>query len=344
MSPIPAGSSDPVVEARDLSRAYRVVRRDPGVAGALRSLVRPRREERTAVDRVSFAIERGELVGLLGPNGAGKSTLIKMMTGILVPSSGSLVVNGRVPHRDRIRHAAGIGVVFGQRTQLWWDLPVRDSFDVLHDIHRIPGEVFRRRLAEFDDLLALSTFWDTPARHLSLGQRVRSDLAAALLHAPPIVFLDEPTIGMDVVVKEQVRGFLNHVVRELGRTVVLTTHDMGDVQRLCRRLLLINGGRLVFDGGVEELERRTGATRDLCVVFTRPTRAPALPGCALVEQSGAEARYRLAGDAEPERVLRVLTAAAPVADCSFRKRSLEELMRDVYQGTSELVAADRRAS
>ncbi|WP_338069223.1 ABC transporter ATP-binding protein [Streptomyces antimycoticus] len=329
-------TAETIVEARRLCRHYRVVRRAPGLAGALRSLVRPRHEAHTAVDDISFSIRRGELVGLLGPNGAGKSTLIKLMTGVLVPSSGSLHINGRVPHRHRLRHAADIGVVFGQRTQLWWDLPARDSFDILRDVYRIGHIRFERQLAEFDELLELSSFWHTPARHLSLGQRVRADLAAALLHAPSIVFLDEPTIGMDVVVKEQVRRFLHHMVHERHRTVILTTHDMGDVERLCERLLLVNQGKLVFDDTIGVLEQRTGHTRDLCVTFACPVPAPELPGCALIEHAGARARYRLTADASPQDVLRQLAVHFSVVDCSFQKRGLEDLMRDVYRGTADL--------
>jgi ABC-2 type transport system ATP-binding protein len=230
----------------------------------LRYLIKPRTEEKAAVAAASLTVRKGELVALLGPNGAGKSTLIKMLTGILEPSSGSLLVAGRVPSADRQRNAMAIGAVFGQRSQLWWDLPAMDSFYILKDIFGISEVDFDRRVAEFDRLLGLSEFWSTRVRHLSLGQRVRCDLAAALLHAPPIVFLDEPTIGMDVIGKENVRVFLRHQVEEHGRTVILTTHDMTEVDRIARRVVLVNHGRTVFDGSVEELRGRFGAdTADL---------------------------------------------------------------------------------
>src|SRR5579884_2592307 len=204
--------SGQVISAEGLTRVFRSVRREPGLRGALRGLVAPQREERTAVDGVSFGVREGELLALLGPNGAGKSTTIKMLTGILVPTSGRATVAGVEPYRERERNARNVGAVFGQRTQLWWDLPARESFAILRDIYGTPETAYRARLREFDDLLKLSTFWDTRVRHLSLGQRVRCDLAAALLHDPAIVFLDEPTIGMDVVGKEQVRGLLRHEV------------------------------------------------------------------------------------------------------------------------------------
>ncbi len=241
------------IVAEGLTKVFHTTARRPGRFSAVRSLVNPMRLSKTAVDSVSFRIEPGELVAFLGPNGAGKSTTIKMLTGILTPSSGSVEVNGLIPHRDRIANARGVGAVFGQRSQLWWDLPARDSLNVLADIHGVRPERFRAQIAAFDRILELSAFWDTRARQLSLGQRVRCDLAAALIHDPAVLYLDEPTIGMDVVVKEQVREFLRDQVEQRGRTVVLTTHDMTEVERLAERLILINGGRIVYDGDLDTL-------------------------------------------------------------------------------------------
>ena len=248
----------PVIVARELRRTFQVPRRDPGLRGWIRYLVNPLSAEKVAVESASLVVPRGELVALLGPNGAGKSTMIKMLTGILQPTSGELLVAGRVPSADRVANAMTIGAVFGQRSQLWWDLPARDSFWILRDIFGVPAPDFERRLAEFDSLLDLSQFWSTRARHLSLGQRMRCDLAAALLHDPPILFLDEPTIGMDVVAKERVRVFLKHQVEVHRRTIILTTHDMAEVERLARRVVLVNRGRTVFDGSIDELRGRFG--------------------------------------------------------------------------------------
>ena len=236
-----------------LTKVYRSGVRDPGVAGALRALVAPRYAEKVAVDHVDLRVEPGELLALLGPNGAGKSTTIKMLCGILTPTSGRVTVNGLVPHADRVANARQIGAVFGQRSQLWRDLPARQSLEVLRDIYGLTQGQYAARIAEFDRILELSEFWDTRARQLSLGQRVRCDLAAALLHDPPVVFLDEPTIGMDVVVKEQVREFLRDQVRRRARTVLLTTHDMTEVARLAERVALIDHGRLMYDGPVPGL-------------------------------------------------------------------------------------------
>jgi ABC-2 type transport system ATP-binding protein len=246
------------IVAEGLTKVYRHAVREPGLAGALRSLVAPRRAGKVAVDGIGLRVERGELLALLGPNGAGKSTTIKMLCGILVPTSGQVRVNGLVPHANRVANARRIGVVFGQRSQLWRELPARQSLEVLRDIYGLAGDEYRARIAEFDRILELREFWDSRARQLSLGQRVRCDLAAALLHDPPVVFLDEPTIGMDVVVKEQVREFLRDQVTRRGRTVVLTTHDMTEVSRLAERVALIDYGRLVYDGPVGGLREFAG--------------------------------------------------------------------------------------
>ncbi|HEX3805498.1 MAG TPA: ATP-binding cassette domain-containing protein, partial [Gaiellaceae bacterium] len=231
------------------------------------------RRERVVVEAVkgiSFRVERGELLGYLGPNGAGKSTTIKMLTGILVPSDGRVRVAGLDPSRRRIELARRIGAMFGQRVQLWWDLPLRDSFDLLRHIYRVPADRHRASLARFRDVLELDPFLDTPVRQLSLGQRIRGELTAAMLHGPELLFLDEPTIGLDVVAKQRVRDFLVEINREDGVTVMLTTHDLGDIERLCSRLLVIDHGSLIWDGGIPELKERYGAERLLIVDLEEP--------------------------------------------------------------------------
>jgi ABC-2 type transport system ATP-binding protein len=334
----------PAILAEQLTKSFPVPIRRQGAWGAIRSLIAPERDHKIAVDRVSFAVAPGELVALLGPNGAGKSTTIKMLTGILVPSAGELRVAGRVPYRDRAANARAVGAVFGQRSQLWWDLPARASFAILRDIFEVDDADHRLRLAELDDLLGLSEFWSTPVRHLSLGQRVRCDLAAALLHDPSIVFLDEPTIGMDVVVKEQVREFLRHQVERRGRTVLLTTHDMAEVGRLAERVLLINHGRLVFDGALDELRARYGGGWRVRVTFAEPVAGLAIPGVTVVGHEGLS--YTLAPDAPevPDAVarrelLRALVERYPVADVSIDEGDLEEVMRAAYLERHHPVAA-----
>jgi ABC-2 type transport system ATP-binding protein len=255
----------PVIRADGLGKRYQVARHHRGVLGTFRNLVSREFHEVHAVADVTFGIAPGEMVGYVGPNGAGKSTTIKMLTGILVPSEGDVEVFGLVPHRRRKEVARRIGVVFGQRTQLWWDLPLVESFDLLRHVYRIPDDRFAANLARFRELLGLDEFMSTPVRQLSLGQRMRGELAAALLHDPAVLFLDEPTIGLDVVAKHRIRDFLRRINREAGVTVLLTTHDMADIEQLCQRLMIIDRGKLLYDGSLEAIRERFGTERTLVV-------------------------------------------------------------------------------
>ncbi|MEU9393089.1 ATP-binding cassette domain-containing protein [Streptomyces sp. NPDC048324] len=321
------------IEVRGLSRAFRSTVRRPGFAGALRSLVDPERVTKYAVSDITFDVAPGELLALLGPNGAGKSTTIKILTGILTPTAGEARVAGVVPYQERERNARNIGAVFGQRTQLWWDLPVRESFAILRDIYEVPRAEHAARLREFDDLLELSAFWDTRVRHLSLGQRVRCDLAAALLHDPPVVFLDEPTIGMDVVVKEQVREFLRHQVEQRGRTVLLTTHDMTEVERLAERVVLVNHGRLVLDGTLDEIRRTYGSTWQVRVTLADAhTDVVPPPGIALLGRDGPRAVFGPDGSGAPtvHQALKAVIERYEVTDVAIDEADLEDVMRAAY--------------
>jgi ABC-2 type transport system ATP-binding protein len=321
-----------VIHCEGLTKEYRLPVRGPGVTGFLSALVRPRYETKVAVTGVDLSVAEGELLALLGPNGAGKSTTIKMLTGILVPTSGTVTVLDTVPHQDRMRNARQIGAVFGQRTQLWWDLPVRESFTVLREIFGIDKESFRDRLAEFDRLLSLSDFWDARVRQLSLGQRVRCDLAAALLHDPKVLFLDEPTIGMDVVAKEQVREFLQRQVKDRGRTVVLTTHDMAEVDRLAERVALINHGQLVYDGSLAGLKSRFGGQWRLDVTLEAAVPGLSVPG-ALVRQDG-DTKYRITpgaiAPAERVDVIREIVSRYRVLDIASEENDLEDVVWAAY--------------
>ncbi|MEH0542270.1 ATP-binding cassette domain-containing protein [Streptomyces sp. B21-105] len=324
------------VVASDVVKTFFTLDRQQGFLGGLRTLVMPRRRAKTAVDRMSLTVRYGELVALLGPNGAGKSTTIKLLTGILAPTAGSVQVGGIDPHRHREQNARGIGAVFGQRTQLWWDLPARESLAILRDIFEVDESDYRKRLTEYDDLLQLSEFWDTRVRHLSLGQRVRCDLAAALLHDPMIVFLDEPTIGMDVVVKEQVREFLRHQVERRGRAVLLTTHDMTEVDRLAERVVLINQGRLAFDGSLEELRHRYGETWQVHITFAEPQDRPTVEGLTLVRWDGARAVYGpgpvggAGPEDNPQNALKRVIEQYAITDVAITKSDLEDVMRAAY--------------
>ena len=293
-----------------------------------------RRVKRTvaAVDGVDLLIERGELLGYLGPNGAGKSTTLKMLTGVLMPSGGTVEVCGLEPVRQRRRLASQIGVVFGQRSQLWWDLPLRESFELARHIWHVPAASHAARLARLTDQLDLSSFLDTPVRQLSLGQRMRGELTIALLHAPAVLFLDEPTIGLDVVSKQAVRAFLTELRDRGDTTIVLTTHDLADIERLCQRLIVIDHGRVVHDGTPTALHQRYGSRRRVVVELDEPLAVPVtLPGVAL-ETSTADGRvltFSLASSTAGELVAHLATEGA-LRDISVQEPELEDVIARLY--------------
>lgn len=245
--------SETIIKARDLSKTFRIYEKGEGIRGYLKNLVSRSYREVNAVEDLNLEIEKGEMIGYIGANGAGKSTTVKMLTGILEPSEGTIEVNGIKPQKNRKKNAMNIGVVFGQKTQLWWDLPVKESFKLLKEIYEVSDEDYDKRIEEFDDVLNLSDFWDQPVRKLSLGQKMRCELAASFLHHPPIVYLDEPTIGLDVAVKEKIRDFIRKMNREKDITVMLTTHDMEDIEDLCDRVVVLDEGRKIYDGDLDQL-------------------------------------------------------------------------------------------
>ena len=293
-----------------------------------------RRVKVTAVEDLTFTVGRGESVGYIGANGAGKSTTIKMLVGILVPTSGAATTLGFAPTRERTRLVRHVGVVFGQRSQLWWDLPVAESFRILGAVHQLSAADERTRTAELADRLELEPFWTTPVRQLSLGQRMRAEVAAALLHRPALVILDEPTIGLDVVSKQRLREFLLAEQAEHGTTLLLTTHDMGDVQRLCPRVLVVDHGRLAYDGSLDGLSRLVGARRVLVVDLDEP--APDLVDVPHTTHLGSEAnglRQRLAVDSDATTVAAVLAAVTDrvgVRDLAVEEPDVEDVVRRVY--------------
>jgi ABC-2 type transport system ATP-binding protein len=290
------------------------------------------RRERVVVDAVkdiSFRVEEGELLGYLGPNGAGKSTTIKMLTGILVPSGGRVTVAGLDPSRRRVELAKRIGAMFGQRVQLWWDLPLIDSFELLRHIYKVPADRYRDSLARFREVLDLDSFLHTPVRQLSLGQRIRGELTASMLHEPTLLFLDEPTIGLDVVAKQRVRDFLVEINRERGVTVLLTTHDLGDIERLCKRLLVIDHGSLIWDGEIEELKDRYGAERVLIVDLEQPVPPLQLEGVTVEKVDGPRQWLRFRGPAA-ELTARV-AASARLVDLQIAEPDIEEIVRRIYE-------------
>jgi ABC-2 type transport system ATP-binding protein len=334
-----------MIEADKLNKTFRVARRRAGMLGGLRSIVDPDVREVRAVRDLSLHVERGEMIGLVGPNGAGKSTSIKMMTGILVPTSGHIRVAGLVPMLQRRELAARIGVVFGQRTQLWWDLPLIDSLRLLRHLYRVPEEQHKANLERLRSMLDLGEFIHTPVRQLSLGQRMRGDIAAALLHDPELLYLDEPTIGLDVVAKARIREFLLTLNAERGTTVLLTTHDMDDIEMLCPRMVIIDHGRKLYDGTVAEIRERFGGERTLIAVLDPAAVAtllhdaegqPALPdlpaGVRLVRVEGPRLWLSFVRDTIPaHELVSLLGARYTLRDVTFQEPEIEDVIRRIYE-------------
>ena len=322
----------PIIHVANLQKHFKVYKHHRGGLGALRNLLTREYRLVRAVDGISFAIETGELVGYLGPNGAGKSTTIKMLTGLLVPTSGEVRVNGRVPWKERRAYVADIGAVFGQRVTLWWDLPVIESLDLLQYIYRIPPARFRQNLAEFTALLDLGPFLNTPVRSLSLGQRMRADICAALMHDPALLFLDEPTIGLDVVAKERIRQFIRHVNRERQTTIILTTHDLQDVEKLCQRVMIIDDGRLLFDGELDSLRSRFGRQRELVIDLAEPYEDVGVVGADVIARDGLRVTYRFEGDAiTASTLIGRLSDRYRIRDLEVRETGIEEMIRRIYE-------------
>jgi ABC-2 type transport system ATP-binding protein len=329
----------PQIETHQLTKSFRSAVRRPGVGGALHHLFAPRHQDKLAVDRLDLTIEAGETVAYVGPNGAGKSTTIKMLTGILVPTGGELSVNGMVPYRRRIENAARIGVVFGQRTQLWWDLSVRDSLALQRKIYGVSDADYRGSLARFTEMLGLGEFLHLTARKISLGQRMRADLAMALMHDPPIVYLDEPTIGLDLTAKECIRSFLKELNRERGTTIMLTTHDLVDMEEICRRIVIIDKGCKIFDGGLQEMKDRFARERAIRFQLQAPlpdiaARLAALP--AVTTEVESERRFTLRFDRfqhSAGALTREVMQHATVVDFHIEEPSIEAVIRQVYAGT-----------
>ena len=321
----------PIIETRDLRKVFRSVKRTPGALGAIKTLFSRETVERVAVEGVTMSLEAGELVGYIGPNGAGKSTTIKMLTGILVPTSGEIHVAGLVPHLERKKNARNIGVVFGQRSQLYWDLPLVESFELLRAIYAVPRDRYKANMAEFTQLLEMGDFMNTPVRQLSLGQRMRGDFAAAMLHDPRIVYLDEPTIGLDVLAKEAIREFVARVNAERGTTFILTTHDLTDVERLCKRIVLIDEGRVIYDGGVEGIKEQYGTHRTLVVSLAGDPSNVAVADAELESREGNVVRLRFDRKAiSADQLIRRVTERYAVNDVSIEEPELESIIRRIY--------------
>jgi ABC-2 type transport system ATP-binding protein len=320
-----------IIEAAGLRKVFRSIERRPGIWGAVGALFSRTYVEKVAVDDVNFSLEPGELVGYIGPNGAGKSTTIKMLTGILVPSGGRLRVAGIEPHSHRMANAANIGVVFGQRSQLYWDLPLRESFELLRSIYDVPRARYLENMRHFAAILDLDRFLATPVRQLSLGERMRGDFAAAMLHDPKIVYLDEPTIGLDVVAKEAIREFIGAVNRDRGTTVILTTHDLADVERLSRRIILIDEGTVIYDGSLVRLREEYGTHRTLVVNLAGSYPEISVPGTEVESRELNLVRLRFnRRELTAEALIRRVTERYQITDVSIIEPDIDTIVRRIY--------------
>lgn len=330
-----------MIKVDNLRKEYKKTVKDPGLKGSLKSLFRPKSEILVAVNDISFDVAEGEILGFIGPNGAGKSTVIKMLTGILTPTSGSCTINGKNPTQNRKSYVKEIGVVFGQRTQLWWDLPLRETYGVLKEIYEVPEDRYKKRMAFLNEVLELDDFISNPVRTLSLGQRMRADIAASLLHSPKVLFLDEPTIGLDVVVKDNIRKAIEHINQQEHTTVILTTHDLADIEQLSKRIVMIDKGVKVFDGTIADLKAQYGQIRELYFETGTQTKSAALSYTEHFDLGGDELSVETEGKAVK---VRFNSAAVPVSDMlsytlekfnvsdiSVKDADIEEIIRRLYE-------------
>lgn len=339
----------PLIEARGLTKKFRQAVKEPGLVGSLKHFFTRQYRDKVAVDHIDLEVEAGESVAYLGPNGAGKSTTIKMLTGILVPTSGSLIVDGLVPYERRQQNARKIGVVFGQRTQLWWDIPVVESFNLARDMYEIPPKRYKENLGQFTELLGLADFMNVPAGKISLGQRMRADLCMALLHDPKLLYLDEPTIGLDIAVKDSIRKFVRGLVEERGTTVMLTTHDLGDIEDICRRIVIIDNGRIIHDGDLAKL--KDTYARDRVIHFElghQPASMDAicagLPACELSsDRLHLSVRFDRFEYAAGEIAAAVM-GQVEVVDFRIDEPEVEDLIKKVYLGQLSLSPEARPAA
>jgi ABC-2 type transport system ATP-binding protein len=325
-----------MIHVEHLTKEYRRVIRREGFLGSVRTLFSAKYETIPAVNDISFDIAEGELVGYIGPNGAGKSTSIKMLCGILVPTSGEIKVNGLIPHKDRMTNARQLGAVFGQKTQLWWDVPVIESLRLFRDIYKVPEVQYQRNLQIFNELLDLHEFQNTPVRQLSLGQRLRADMAAALLHSPRLLFLDEPMIGVDVVVKERLRTFIKEINRDQKVTILLTTHDMTDIEKVCSRIMIIDHGHIVYDGSLEQIRAQYGKQRTLVVDFEEQVQDFAAPNAVLTKSEGRKKWFAFNRfETSPSTLIADISSRYPILDLAVEEPEIEEIVRTIYQGKPE---------
>lgn len=345
---------DCMIKVQNVSKEFKKVIKEPGLKGSVKSLFHKKTELVKAVDDISFEVSKGEILGFIGPNGAGKSTAIKMLTGILTPTSGEIVINGQVPFKNRKKYVKEIGVVFGQRTQLWWDLPLTETFTVLKEIYQIDEKAFKGRMDFLNQVLELEPFITSPVRTLSLGQRMRADIAAAMIHNPKVLFLDEPTIGLDVVVKDNIRRAIAEINKNEKTTIILTTHDLSDIELLCKRIVMIDKGKKVYDGELDSMKERYGKMREIHITLKS---AADMDKLSFTEKFGfSDDDLEIVSDGKKAVVkfnsskvqvsdmLSYILGAISVKDIAVSEADIEEIIRRLYKGNETKAAADERVS
>ncbi len=320
---------------KDICKTFTVRKKPQGKFASIRNVFQRETHKIEALKNISFEVNEGELIGYIGPNGAGKSTTVKIMSGILTPESGMCEIAGRIPWKDRVKHVSKIGVVFGQRSQLWWDVPVDDSFDLLKDIYSIDENAYKKRLTELVDLLDLSSYLSIPARQLSLGQRMRCEIAASLLHKPDILFLDEPTIGLDAVAKLALRDFLKRENQTYNITMILTTHDMADIEALCSRVMVIGKGELLYDGNLTALKKKYSTLRCITARLSENVKEIALSYSKNITIKGDEAFIWFdPGEISSHEMTAQIAAKLPVVDIFIKEKNIDEIIADMYKDLS----------
>ncbi len=325
---------EPLILVRNLKKSFKVAQKKPGLAGAVKSLFSPNYKMIQAVSGIDFEISRGEVVGYVGPNGAGKSTTIKMLSGILYPSSGEVSIAGLNPFRQRRQFVMKLGVMFGQRSQLWWDLPVSESFDLLKSIYKIPEAVYQKNLAYFNELLEIHHFWGQPVRRLSLGQRVRADLAASLIHDPDVLFLDEPTVGLDILAREQFRRMIKQINREKKTTILITSHDLGDIELVVKRLILIDKGSVLFDGPLKNfMDKYSGRSRMSILFEDKYEKRKLPPGARILKSEARSLELEIeTASVSYQELLGDIPRWGRIKDIHMDSTTLEEILADLYKG------------
>lgn len=321
-----------IIRVENLVKEFKVNKKKPGITGALINLIKPDRQKFRAVDNISFSVKKGEIVGYIGPNGAGKSTTVKMLAGILHPTSGSISICGISPHEDRKAVVGRLGVVFGQRTQLYWDVRLGESFELLKRIYKIDNATYRKNMEMINDVLKIDELVDKPVRQLSLGQRMRGDLAAAILHSPEILFLDEPTIGLDIEAKHSIRNFIHDINRLNQVTVILTTHDLDDVEQLCSRLIVINHGIIVEDGPLDVLVRKLAPERILSVELASPCEDIQHANAKVISREALKVTYSFdRNEITAASLISELSSRLPIRDLSVKEPDIEDTVRKLYE-------------